>query len=376
MWPLGNPQGSAILRSFHRRAQAGNPNHPGVTVNTCAHHRGQDYYVIRLRYRRGARADALTEPSQLGQPHRRLTRLTGAVALYLFTCAWRFFELYDLFETGYISAGLIAANIFHTGSDGVLGFSDQAAFASATFLGLFVGSSLLAPYADRFGRRLSLMCALAWYGCFSLVMAFQNSAEGIILCRFLVGIGLGIELVTIDTYLTEWVPAHLRSRAFAFSFFVQFLSVPTVAIMSWWLIPKTILHLEGWRWVVIAGALCSLVIWFIRKNLPESARWLAQQGRHREAHQVMCAMEKRYGREPGADFPADDVAAQLPKRGRFREIWSPAYRQRTLMLVVMNFFRRSASLALATGCRRCCRAKARPLPTVCCMPFLSPSPIL
>lgn len=114
-----------------------------------------------------------------------------------------FFELYDLFETGYISAGLIAANIFHTGSNGVLGFSDQAAFASATFLGLFMGSSLLAPYADRFGRRLTFMCTLAWYGCFSLVMALQNSAEGIILCRFLMGIGLGIELVTIDTYLTE-----------------------------------------------------------------------------------------------------------------------------------------------------------------------------
>lgn len=81
------PRGSAILRSFHRQAQAGNPNHPGVTVNTCAHHRGQDYYVIRLRYRRGARADALTDPLQLGQPHRRLTRLTGAVALYLFACA-------------------------------------------------------------------------------------------------------------------------------------------------------------------------------------------------------------------------------------------------------------------------------------------------
>ncbi|MEN3259521.1 MFS transporter [Sodalis endosymbiont of Spalangia cameroni] len=271
----------------------------------------------------------------------RIDALPASRGLWLFISLLAlggFFELYDLFETGYISAGLIAANIFHTGSDGVLGFSDQAAFASATFLGLFVGSSLLAPYADRFGRRLTFMCALAWYGCFSLVMAFQNSAEGIILCRFLVGIGLGIELVTIDTYLTEWVPAHLRSRAFAFSFFVQFLSVPTVAIMSWWLIPKTFLHLEGWRWVVIAGALCSLIIWFIRKNLPESARWLAQQGRHREAHQVMCAMEKRCGREPGADFPADDVAAQLPKRGRFREIWSPAYRQRTLMLVVMNFF--------------------------------------
>lgn len=119
------------------------------------------------------------------------------------------------------------------------------------------------------------------------------------------------------------MPAHLRSRAFAFSFFVQFLSVPTVAIMSWRLIPKTFLHLEGWRWVVIAGALCSLVIWFIRKNLPESARWLAQQGRHREAHQVMCTMEKRCGREPGADFPADDVTAQLPKRAAFAKFGRP-----------------------------------------------------
>ncbi|MEZ3500027.1 MFS transporter [Pantoea sp. KPR_PJ] len=249
-----------------------------------------------------------------------------------------FFELYDLFETGYISAGLIAAGVFHTGSAGVFGIADQAAFASATFLGLFVGASLLAPYADRFGRRLTFMCALAWYGIFSLLMAFQQSAETIILFRFLVGMGLGIELVTIDTYLSEWVPARLRSRAFAFSFFVQFLSVPAVALMSWWLVPQTLLGLEGWRWVVIAGALCSLAIWFIRKDLPESARWLAQQGQHQAAHQVLSAMETRCGIAPGAAFPPDDAAAQLPTRGRFKEIWAPAYRKRTLMLIVMNVF--------------------------------------
>ncbi|NIF22737.1 MULTISPECIES: MFS transporter [Pantoea] len=249
-----------------------------------------------------------------------------------------FFELYDLFETGYISSGLLAAGIFHTGSAGAFGIADQAAFASATFLGLFVGASLLAPYADRFGRRLTFMCALLWYGCFSLLMAFQQSAESVIFFRFLVGIGLGVELVTIDTYLTEWVPTRMRSKAFAFSFFIQFLSVPAVALMSWWLVPQTILSLEGWRWVVIAGALCSLVIWFIRKNLPESARWLAQQGRHQEAHQVMSQMEIRCGLTPKADFPQDDAAAQLPQRGRFREIWAPEWRKRTLMLVVMNFF--------------------------------------
>ena len=248
-----------------------------------------------------------------------------------------FFELYDLFETGYISSGLLAEKIFHLGSEGVLGFSDQAAFASATFLGLFIGASLLAKYADRFGRRMTFMCALAWYGIFSLIMAFQNTAEGVILCRLLVGIGLGVELVTIDTYLSEWMPAHLRSRAFAFSFFIQFLSVPVVALMSWWLIPQTLLTLEGWRWVIIAGAVCSLVIWCIRRDLPESARWLEQQGRYQEAHKVLSAMEVRCGVTP----PAFEEMAQqnaVPRQGKFRDIWAPAWRKRTLMLMVMNFF--------------------------------------
>src|SRR5476651_2209865 len=222
-----------------------------------------------------------------------------------------FFELYDLFQTGYISSGLLAENIFHLGAAGVFGIYDQAAFASATFLGLFLGASLLTPYADRFGRRMTFMFALAWYGCFSLLMAFQNDAEGIILCRFLVGIGLGLELVTIDTYLSECVPTRLRSRAFA------------VALMSWWRVPKTLLGLTGWRYVVIAGAVCSLVIWLVRKNLPESARWLAQQGRHEQAHQVVTAMEKRCGVKVSPVYSPSDTCVGLPRKGTFKEIWSP-----------------------------------------------------
>lgn len=250
-----------------------------------------------------------------------------------------FFELYDLFQTGYISTGLIADGIFHTGAQGVFGVSDQAAFASATFLGLFVGASLLSPYADRFGRRATFMFALIWYGAFSLLLAFQQQAEWVIFLRFLVGVGLGIELVTIDTYLTEWVPAHLRTRAFAFAFFVQFLSVPAVALMSWWLVPPTIWGLSGWRYVVIAGALASLVIWLVRKGLPESPRWLVQQRRYAQARQVMRDMERRCG-VAAADFPSRPVddAEGAPLRGRFRDIWAPQYRDRTLMLVVMNFF--------------------------------------
>lgn len=250
-----------------------------------------------------------------------------------------FFELYDLFQTGYISSGLVAEGIFQLGERGVFGIADQAAFASSTFLGLFVGASLLSPWADRIGRRATFMYALLWYGSFSLLMAFQQQAEWVIFLRFMVGIGLGVELVTIDTYLTEWVPAHLRTRAFAFAFFIQFLSVPAVALMSWWLVPQTFFGLTGWRYVVIAGALASLVIWVVRKGLPESPRWLLQQRRYKETRRVMAAMERRCGVSARGDFPLrSDVAEPAPVRGRFKDIWSPRYRGRTMMLVVMNFF--------------------------------------
>ncbi|MDU4347054.1 MAG: MFS transporter, partial [Klebsiella michiganensis] len=112
---------------------------------------------------------------------------------------------------------------------------------------------------------------------------------------------------------------------------------PAVALMSWLLVPITLFGLTGWRWVIIFGALCSLIIWVIRKKLPESARWLDEKGRHEEAHKVMCEMEQRCGVSPS---PRHQVETQdNPRRlGSFKAIWAPQYRKRTIMLMVMNFF--------------------------------------
>ncbi|NYY80231.1 hypothetical protein DMH27_04415 [Raoultella planticola] len=64
--------------------------------------------------------------------------------------------------------------------------------------------------------------------------------------------------------------------------FIQFLSVPAVALMSWMLVPTTLFGLTGWRWVIIFGALCSLIIWVIRKTAGIGP--LAEvKGRHADA---------------------------------------------------------------------------------------------
>lgn len=250
-----------------------------------------------------------------------------------------FFELYDLFQTAYISPGLVRDGIFATGNLGVFGFSDQAAFASATFLGLFLGASLLSPIADRFGRRAIFTFALIWYTVATVLMGVQSTALGIIAMRFLVGIGLGIELVTIDAYLSELVPKRMRSSAFAFAFFVQFLSVPAVALMSWWLVPQAPFGISGWRWVVLASAVFALFIWWLRSRLPESPRWLAQQGRFEEAGQIMDSIEARCLHDHGKTLdPPEPEAISVEGKGRFADIWQPPYRRRALMLIVFHVF--------------------------------------
>jgi MFS transporter, putative metabolite:H+ symporter len=209
-----------------------------------------------------------------------------------------FFEFYDLFFTGYIAPGLVRS--------GMLAPTGIAGFVAAMFSGLFIGTALVSSVADRFGRRTIFTYSLLWYTAASVVMAFQHDVLHLNLWRFLSGIGVGVELVTIDTYLAELVPAHLRGRAFAVNQAIQFCAVPVVALLAWLLVPRAPLGFDGWRWVVLLGAAGAILVWWIRLRVPESPRWLAQ----------------------GA----------APQRASFIEMWRPPYRTRSIMLIVFHLF--------------------------------------
>ncbi|MEO7691687.1 MAG: MFS transporter [Sphingomonas sp.] len=258
-----------------------------------------------------------------------------------------YFEIYDLLMTAYVSPGLIKAGIFAEGAHAAFGLSDQAAFASSTFAGLFLGTICFGSVADRFGRRVIFTWALLWYAAATLVMGLQNSAEAIFFWRFVAGLGLGVEMVTIDTYVAELVNRRVRAKAFALYQGIMFLAVPTVAFLSWILIPRQPLGVEGWRWVVFFPVAGALLVWWIRRAIPESPRWLAGQGRLDQAELVLAAMEARVEREFGRALPIPEpiVSAAVPagadlkvERGRFGALFNPPYRNRTILLALFNFF--------------------------------------
>src|ERR1700733_5345374 len=281
----------------------------------------------------------LNAPSSVGARLDRLPATLFIWKLIILLSLGGFFEIYDIYLTGSISPALIRSGIFHTGVKGLFGLTDQATFASVTFLGLFLGTIAFASVADRYGRRPIFTISLLWYAAATGLMAFQNNAAMIDLWRFIAGIGIGVEIVTIDGYIAELVPKHIRGRAFAVNHIVQFTAVPLVALLSWQLSPVKPLGLDGWRWVALVPVIGAIVVWWIRRAVPESPRWLAAQGRLREAEQVVSVIESRIAAEAKGELPEPRASvAEITRKASLAEILRPPYTRRTNMLILLNFF--------------------------------------
>ena len=248
------------------------------------------------------------------------------------------FEIYDLFLTGYIAPGLNRSGLLTTTTQAFFGFSGIGAFVAATFAGLFVGTFFLGFLADRFGRRSIFTYALLGYTAASVAMACQTTSEGVLLWRFVAGIGIGVEIITIDSYITELVPSWMRGRAFAVNQAVMFIAVPVVAALAWWLVPIAPYGVDGWRWVVLIGAAASMVIWVLRLYVPESPLWLARHGRSEEAFRILARFEGKAGAaSPHQGKTAGSAPARATTQVAFADLFRAPWLSLVILFMVFNF---------------------------------------
>ncbi|WP_298161673.1 MFS transporter [Acidocella sp.] len=252
------------------------------------------------------------------------------------------FEFYSVFQTGYLVPSIGASGLFSPSSQGMfaalssISIANSASYVFCLFAGLWVGALFLSPLADRYGRRTMFVGSILWYLTCSLVMAVQRTGEGLILWRFAAGLGFGLELVVMDAYLAELVPAAFRGRAFALNQTITFAIVPVVAWLSWVLVPYRIGALEGWRIVIMLGTVGIPIAMWLALALPESPRWLALHGREAEADAIVTKLEKS-AVKPGKIL--SEPAVLPPERtvtGSFFELLSPRYAERTLMMSIFN----------------------------------------
>ena len=247
------------------------------------------------------------------------------------------FEFYDLLMTAYVAPGLVASGLFTAHPAGFFAPSGIGFFVSTTFAGMWLGSVGFGFVADRMGRRTIFTLSLVWYSLATAAMAFQHSAVGIDLWRFIAAIGVGLEQVTIDTLLPELVPPPKRGRVFAVNQGIEFAAVPLVALLGWLLVPLHPYGFEGWRWVALIGASGALAAWWFRLAVPESPRWLALHCHDEAAEKILRRLESRAEQDLGQSLPPPVATVEPPgDRGRFSELFRPPYLKRTVVMSVFN----------------------------------------
>ena len=242
----------------------------------------------------GGRLDRLP----IGPFHYRIMTLIGI---------GMFFDGFDIYLAGTV-LGVTLKTGFST-------LGENAIFISITFVGMMVGSFGTGFVGDRFGRRFSYQFNLLLFGVASLAAAFAPNMTILIICRFFMGIGLGAENVVGYSTMTEFVPAKSRGKWLGLMAVCVVTGLPAALLVASFVVPHF-----GWRAMFILGGIGALVVWYLRKNLPESPRWLEAVGRKEEAEALMQTIEREASQ--GRPLPAPALAPTVAPSGNISTLFT------------------------------------------------------
>jgi putative MFS transporter len=250
----------------------------------------------------GARLDRLP----IGPFHYRIATLIGI---------GMFFDGFDIYLAGTV-LGVTLKTGFST-------LGQNAIFISMTFVGMMIGSFGTGFLGDRFGRRFTYQFNLLLFGIASLAAAFAPNMAILIICRFFMGVGLGAENVVGYSTMTEFVPASSRGRWLGLTAVCVVTGLPVALLLASIVVP-----VFGWRAMFIAGGVGAMIVWYLRKNLPESPRWLEAVGRKDEAEALMQSIEKQAAQ--GKPLPAP-VITTAPAPVDFGSLFLPPMLSRMIV---------------------------------------------
>ncbi|WP_207229643.1 MFS transporter [Ktedonosporobacter rubrisoli] len=241
-----------------------------------------------------------------------------------------FFDLYDIFLGGLL--GTVLTPLYHLNS------FETALIIGSSFLGMFVGASTLGIVSDYIGRRAMYMVNLLIYSLFSLAAAFSPGYIWVVIFRFIAGLGLGAEPPLTDIYIGEMIPKYARGRYTAWSYTLGFFGVPVAGLVGRFVVKTNFLSIDGWRWLLVIGALGALIVWFLRRNLPESPRWYEIRNNQEAAEATLSKIEEQVKREHNLSElpPPEPVVVEPQTKAPISEIFSGKYAKRTTMLWIFQ----------------------------------------
>jgi putative MFS transporter len=232
-----------------------------------------------------------------------------------------FFDMADINTLAYASPAIM--KFWH------VQVSSIALLNSATFAGMFVGSTLGGWISDRIGRRRALLLMTLTYSGFSLLNAAAWNPTILFATRLLTGIGISAMTVVGIAYISEIYPARVRGSYQGWIMMIGLLGVPTTAFVARFCVP---LGSWGWRLVFVWGALGVLFLALYGK-IEESPRWYETRGRLEDADAVLARIESQVEQDAGF-LPAPIEIGKAPAESlKVGDLFGNTYLPRTVVLV-------------------------------------------
>jgi MFS family permease len=226
--------------------------------------------------------------------------------------------------------GAIAPRLTEAGSGINLSSADVGTAAALYVAGACIGALFFGHLTDRYGRKKLFMLTLGLYIAASVATAFAFAPWFFFVMRALTGFGIGGEYSAINTAIDELIPARNRGQvdlSINGSFWVG-AGIGGVAALLF--LDKNIFAANvGWRLAFALGALLGFAILLVRRNVPESPRWLFIHGREEEAERIVRQIEAEVQRETGRPLPEPGESITIRQRDviPFREIGRVAFKR-------------------------------------------------
>ncbi len=208
--------------------------------------------------------------------------------------------------------GNMASRLAQHGSGIAISTAQVTTWAAALYVaGACCGALFFGRLTDLFGRKRLFMVTLAVYLSATALTALSWTAWFFFLCRFVTGLGIGGEYAAINSAIDELIPARARGRIDLIINGTFWVGAAAGALASIALLNTALFATNlGWRLAFGIGVVLGLGILLVRRQVPESPRWLITHGRADEAERLVGSIEDEVREQTGQELePAQDEIA-------------------------------------------------------------------
>ncbi len=203
------------------------------------------------------------------------------------------------------------------------------AIAAAAVFGRMLGAIIFGSLVDRYGRKIMYRLDPLILVVFGIATVLSPNPWWMIAFQVLFGMGIGGDYPICSAYVSEVMPKRIRSRMVAGVMACQAVG-SVLAVLVGFLLLWSFPEIVTWHWILLSVVPIALVVFLFRLTIPESPKWLAEQGRIDEA---VAAIKKLLGPDAALDIP-EQAPVKKAEKSSWGELFEPAMRRRTILTAV------------------------------------------